>query len=90
MHPIQTAVINNKWNATITWKIGLTLLCPASLGNMKQKWFHKGMKCIIGKGLTQHVHKLCFTLAVYKVDNATSNCFMNSMISTCMMFLLEN
>ena len=35
MHPIQTAVIDNRWDAAIIEEIALTLLCPASLGNMK-------------------------------------------------------
>ena len=68
----------------------LAFLFPTSLWDTKQERFHKGVECIIGKGFAQHVCKICFTLNVHKVDNSPSDCFTNSMVSTCMVFLLQN
>ena len=68
----------------------LAVLFPPSPWDSKQERFHKGVESIICKRFAQHICKICFTLNVHKVDNATSNCFANLMVSTCMVFLFQD
>ena len=48
------------------------------------------MEGITGKGLTEHVCIIHLTADVNKIDNATYNHFPDPVISTSIMFLLED
>ena len=71
-------------------KDGLAFLFPPSLWDSKQERLYESVECIIGKGFAQHVSKVGFASNMDKVDNPTSNGFTNSMVSTCMVFLLQD